>query len=328
MSGKGCSMTLATSPCGGAQEKKEAQGQEVPVREELDHALDLRLSSDVVGEREHVSKHDGPKGSASANGVDQNGDEKRDFYCKYCNKKFANSQALGGHQNAHKRERGSTKKDKVDQEALAHIESHLYSYSSIVPYNRHYGSYSKPLGIQSQSMINKPLHSWSRGGLGYGYGGVGGWSRYSMMNHGQFPMMNCTRQPSMVNQQYGTQPSPRTNSYWGGSGVGVGGGGYQQPPPPPSQARQFNIAGYQQPPPPQNRGFNLSGTTAFRPPFEGAYLQIGTSRSVDNRIDGSAEYRAGQRGSVAENPGQEVGGSLLEKGKQQQAKDIDLTLKL
>ncbi|XWS31186.1 hypothetical protein CRYUN_Cryun23aG0055800 [Craigia yunnanensis] len=85
----------------------------------------------------------------------KNKEMKRDFCCKYCNKKFSNSQALGGHQNAHKRERALSKKEK-GMMGLYHPYSHIGSHSYMARVPNH-GTLNKPWQ-EFQAMINRPYN--------------------------------------------------------------------------------------------------------------------------------------------------------------------------
>ncbi|CAL5444190.1 hypothetical protein CsSME_00052662 [Camellia sinensis var. sinensis] len=114
--------------------------------------------------------------------------EPRVFSCNYCQRKFYSSQALGGHQNAHKRERTLAKRAhnnkivKIDQ-----LGSYPQRFSSLASLPLH-GSFNRSLGIQVHSMIQKPTYFPSNGVSGHH-----GWSRKAIIDQqpaiGRLPEM-------------------------------------------------------------------------------------------------------------------------------------------
>ncbi|KAF3446218.1 hypothetical protein FNV43_RR11397 [Rhamnella rubrinervis] len=96
--------------------------------------------------------------------------EQRVFSCNYCQRKFYSSQALGGHQNAHKRERTLAKRgQRIGTHIMAsaaafghHPYLHHQRFSSMasLPLHGAYNLNKKSLGVlQAHSAIHKPSNS-------------------------------------------------------------------------------------------------------------------------------------------------------------------------
>ncbi|XP_057427087.1 zinc finger protein 3-like [Lotus japonicus] len=130
--------------------------------------LNLITCLDVGSSPDANSSETNPLGCSEA--------EPRVFSCNYCHRKFYSSQALGGHQNAHKRERSIAKRShhhhhRFGTQILAsaaafgfpfgHSNKPFASMASLPLYHGHI-----PLAIQAHSMIHKPSSHVSSNGFG------------------------------------------------------------------------------------------------------------------------------------------------------------------
>ncbi|KAJ9179777.1 hypothetical protein P3X46_008104 [Hevea brasiliensis] len=173
--------------------KMKGKVQEEPMRKpvETDPLLDLKLFNNEADESKlelnlfGVFDHGSAKALESATQGNENAKKtKRQFVCKYCNKKFSNSQALGGHQNAHKRERALQRREKgLDLVPYGFMDASLYPFAAAT------GVFPSH-GISMYSLIHRPPYRYPfhHGVPGFAYEG---WARPPTLNPQVSMQDNC-----------------------------------------------------------------------------------------------------------------------------------------
>ncbi|CAJ1967743.1 unnamed protein product [Sphenostylis stenocarpa] len=101
--------------------------------------------------------------------------QQRQFPCKFCDKKFPSSQALGGHQNAHRRERVLSRMDREFDMGTFGLGVHMYPYSATMTHHQHPFCGSIPLYYEANmhpTMAQMSTVPWPHFAPGYGNQGL------------------------------------------------------------------------------------------------------------------------------------------------------------
>ncbi|KAK4412799.1 Zinc finger protein 2 [Sesamum alatum] len=111
------------------------------------------------GSGRSAEENTGPSAAVPPQAVEENraADQEREYGCKYCQKKFSNKQALGGHQNAHKVERAMEKSAREMHESQFGYMGGNPSFAAMNS-NPYLASYNRSHDFMSRAVVNRPFY--------------------------------------------------------------------------------------------------------------------------------------------------------------------------